>query len=93
MCVKIRRSYSMYGSIGELLSLFFLLLPPLLLVGFYDAEISRRPPFKYRRETFSAPSRISRAMSDSRRERKREKKRGRGSHDDHRDKIYYMFPT
>lgn len=74
----------MYGSIGEEL----LPLPPFLLVGFYDAEISRRPPFKYRRETFSAPSRISRAVSDSRKERERESR-----HDDHRDEIYYMFPT
>lgn len=73
-------------------SLFFLPLPPLLLVGFYDAEISRRPPFKYRRETFSAPSRISRAVSDSRKESERERER-ESRHDDHRDEIYYMFPT
>lgn len=76
MCVKIRRSYSMYGSIGELLSLFFLLLPPLLLVGFYDAEISRRPPFKYRRETFSVTY-IPRYVGFLKREKEREKERER----------------
>lgn len=76
MCVKIRRSYSMYGSIGELLSLFFLLLPPLLLVGFYDAEISRRPSLSniagrhfLRRHVYPALCRI---LEERERERKRE---------------------
>lgn len=38
-----------------------------------SAEISRRSPFKYRRETFSAPSRISRSMSDTCRKKERER--------------------
>ena len=56
-----------------------------------SAEISRRP-FKYRRETFSALSRISRSMSDAcieKRERERERKKA--SHDGHPEEIYYTF--
>ena len=50
--------------------------PPLPAALRGSAEISRRPPFKYRRETFSALSRISRSMSDACRERREREREG-----------------
>lgn len=78
MCVKIRRSYSMYGSIGELLSL---LLPP-SSSPFARWILRRRdiasPAFQISPgDVFCAVTYIPRYVGFSKREKEREKERER----------------